>query len=390
MLNHLQPQFRPLKRRRTRTPGVVRQLRHALAVLVALRLAGLGAGGAHIDDLSREPAHNALGDRPGTLWVEACFVFNGITSTYHFSSFPIGKQVDIDGNTIKTFMYVPAHGYANSPQPGTNDATLVIGDGTNYLSGRGRVFENLHEEYRAPFWNPPTPRANAGDITIWSTTTPVPDSWIPHLAPLGTVASQYGDTAFVAGFSRLSTPSTGLLPETGDSYGFYATILSSVPGDTQPGIFTSLQYHTGDSTVSLNGNSNTGGSGSWVFNSQGQWIGAAVAVTGTYTSTSRSTVFANFTSSEFYNQLAPYLGIQVLPGVRITSVIPDGADMLITFRGYGGTNYFAQAASTLVGTNNFVDVSLPLVVPDGGWTTNTLRYVGALTNASGFYRIRLQ
>lgn len=184
-----------------------------------------------------------------------------------------------------------------------------------------------------------------------------------------------------------------MLPETGDSYGYNAPIGFIVPQDTQSGAFFSLFYDDGPG-VPYNGNSNQGGSGSWVFNPSGQLIGAAVAATGTPSDISRSTVVANFTDPGFYNQIAPYVGIQVVPakGAKITSVTTDASDVLVSFRGSGSSNYFVRATSFLGGTNsNFLDISPSISPTQSGITVSTFRDVGALTNsAARFYRIRVQ
>ena len=90
-------------------PDAARKPRRLLAAHPILRSFATGLAvcthGAHIDNLSREPVHNALGDRPGTLFVDGEKLVQGQWYYWHFTAFPIGKQVDIDGNTIKTFMY---------------------------------------------------------------------------------------------------------------------------------------------------------------------------------------------------------------------------------------------------------------------------------------------
>ena len=296
--------------------------KHAAAGIAVLALAMCAANGAAIKDLSLEPAHNLLGDLPGTLWVAAQYNDNaGTVIDYHFSSFPVGKQVDGFGTTLKTFFYLPLHAYSYQ-----YESVQGVGGGTNWMTNPGLLFENLQEEYRSPLWNPSSPNTTAGDFSIWSTTTAVPDSWFHELAPLGSVLQ--GEIAFEAGFGRLSTPATGVLPATGDSYGFYAEIRNTVGSNVQDGNYKSLDFDT-NSLVAYNGAGNPGDSGSWVLDSQGRLIGAAVATIGGYTDTIRTTEFEDFTAPAFATQLAPYAGVTVVPEPGTCGLLLGGLALLL-------------------------------------------------------------
>ena len=82
------------------------------------------------------------------------------------------------------------------------------------------------------------------------------------------------------------------------------------------------------------------------------------------------------------------------PGVfRITSILKQGNNILITWRTYGGKTNMVQTTTGGVGgsySNNFADLS-PQIIPTGTSesTTNYL-HVGATTNAPvRYYRVRL-
>ena len=298
--------------------------KHAVVGLAVLGLATGAVQGAAIKDLSLEPAHNLLGDLPGTLWVQGYYNNNaGTQGYYHVSSFPVGKQIDQSGTTLKTFFYLPLHTYAEDPFA----SIVAVGGGTNWMSNPGLLFENLHEEYRSPLWNPSSPDSTAGDFSIWSTTTAVPDSWIHELAPLGSVLE--GDIAFEAGFGRLSTPATGVLPATGDSYGFYGKISNAVGSNVQDGTYKSTSFNATNNFVAYQGAGNPGDSGSWVLDSQNRLIGAAVAGQGGYNDVIRSTDFADFTAPAFASQLAPYAGVTVVPEPGTCGLLLAGLALLL-------------------------------------------------------------
>jgi hypothetical protein len=119
---------------------------------------------------------------------------------------------------------------------------------------------------------------------------------------------QQGDVVSVAGFDLMSTPPTGLLPESGDCSGYNTMIEDSVPGDTQRRIYKGAFYDYDSQSIPSHGSSNTGGSGSKVLNAQGQIGGAVVGGTGNYTDGVRTDIIADFTQPEFSGQLAPYAG----------------------------------------------------------------------------------
>ena len=81
------------------------------------------------------------------------------------------------------------------------------------------------------------------------------------------------------------------------------------------------------------------------------------------------------------------------PGLfNITSVVPQGNDMLITWQTVGGETNVVQVTTGTSGSysNNFTDLS-PIIIPKGGdfTTTNYLDAGGATNGPMRYYRVRL-
>jgi len=94
---------------------------------------------------------------------------------------------------------------------------------------------------------------------------------------------------------------------------------------------------------------------------------------------------------EYLSGTVPTNGASFL---HITSVTPQGNDMLVTWRTAGGHTNVVQAATGLAGgsySNNFVDVSPYIIVQGSGDTTTNYTDLGGATNSpSRYYRVRLQ
>jgi T5SS/PEP-CTERM-associated repeat protein len=78
--------------------------------------------------------------------------------------------------------------------------------------------------------------------------------------------------------------------------------------------------------------------------------------------------------------------------LRITTVVRQGADVLITWQTVGGKNYVLQFVpiNTTGFTNVFTDYSPLISMPSGPASTTNYLDVGAATNASArYYRVRL-
>ena len=81
------------------------------------------------------------------------------------------------------------------------------------------------------------------------------------------------------------------------------------------------------------------------------------------------------------------------PGLfNITSIVPQGNDVLITWQTVGGETNVIQATTGTSGnySNNFTDIS-PIIVPNAGDLTNAtyLDTGGATTVPTRYYRVRL-
>jgi len=81
------------------------------------------------------------------------------------------------------------------------------------------------------------------------------------------------------------------------------------------------------------------------------------------------------------------------PGLfNITSIVPQGNDMLITWQTVGGETNVVQVTTGTSGSysNNFSDLS-PIIIPKGGdfTTTNYLDVGGATNGPMRYYRVRL-
>ena len=82
-----------------------------------------------------------------------------------------------------------------------------------------------------------------------------------------------------------------------------------------------------------------------------------------------------------------------VPGLfNITSIVPQGNDMLITWQTLGGETNVVQATTGTSGSysSNFTDLS-PIIIPKGGdFTTTNYLDVGGVTNSPmRYYRVRL-
>jgi len=80
--------------------------------------------------------------------------------------------------------------------------------------------------------------------------------------------------------------------------------------------------------------------------------------------------------------------------LHITSVTPQGNDVVVTWQTAGGHTNVLQAAAGLPGgsySNNFVDVSPFVIIPGSGATTTNYPDSGGATNSpTRYYRVRLQ
>jgi hypothetical protein len=75
---------------------------------------------------------------------------------------------------------------------------------------------------------------------------------------------------------------------------------------------------------------------------------------------------------------------------RISSVLPQGNDMVITWKTAGGRTNRVQATTSASYTNDFTDIGVPLVIPGSGDVTTNHTDTGGATNVpSRYYRIRL-
>jgi hypothetical protein len=90
---------------------------------------------------------------------------------------------------------------------------------------------------------------------------------------------------------------------------------------------------------------------------------------------------------------AEYVTPAPAPGLfNVTSITPQGNDILITWQTVGGETNVVQVATGSSGsyTSNFTDLS-PIIIPKGGdFTTTNYLDVGGATNAPNrYYRVRL-
>ena len=275
-----------------------------VAVVALLGLASQWMQASEILDPNQLQASYDLGASiPGVVWVQGTYTFPDGSNppfNYYFSGFVIGMRKDVNGNVLNTYIAVPMHGFSYTRES-------ITGAGTgNYFSKNGVNFTNLTSVYQSPLWSPGGPNSTAGDIAIFSSTTAVPDNWVHPLAPLGSL--QLGTVVTSIGYGLPSTPN-GTLTTTGNAMSFNSYTSSSVPGDTSSGNHFSGLMGPG---VVLSGAANNGDSGSLAINSAGQIIGMAVATLGGPTELFRSTTFNDFTSADYYNQVAPYAGIIIV------------------------------------------------------------------------------
>ncbi len=298
-----------------------------LSAIAAVGVTSQKADGAAVK-ASDVAASNLLGDVPGNLWVTAQAEWAGNPDgsgvfNFNFTAFPIGKQVDLQGNTTKTFFYFPDHELAGTPTTITG-----VGDGTNYMTNRGREFQNVQIEYRGGF-NYDTSWGVANDVVIASTTTVVPDSWILPLAPEG--AATAGQIVSSAGYDRLRIDGV-LQPKNGESYGVNGELSDTLTSDfIRDGSYKSI-YSDTTGSIPVSGLVQQGGSGSRVLSSSGEVLGAIVAGSPFNTYDSGFSFLANFTAPGYRNQLLPYSGTQVVPEPGVLGIVVGGAGVLLRRR----------------------------------------------------------
>ena len=94
---------------------------------------------------------------------------------------------------------------------------------------------------------------------------------------------------------------------------------------------------------------------------------------------------------EYLSGTVPTNGASFL---HITSVTPQGTNVVVTWQTAGGHTNVVQAATGLPDgsySNNFVDVSSNIIIAGSGDTTTNYTDSGAATNnPSRYYRVRLQ
>jgi hypothetical protein len=276
------------------------------AAVAVMGLTAKLASGAEILNPSDLPASYNLGaNTPGIVYFLGAYNENGSIVNYNWTGVVIGEQVSPQANVLQTFIATPMHPFASLP------GESVIGAGTgNYITQNGATLANLTPVYESPLFNANNPWGNAGDVSVWSTTTALSPSSIRAFASPGSL--QIGGTVTIAGYGGPSTPN-GILSPTGNPMAFDAYISSSVSGNVEAGgdFFSGLMDPGLD--VSMNGAGNPGESGAIALNQSGQILGDVVSSTGALTDLDRATDIENWSMPDFSSQLAPYEGIQTVP-----------------------------------------------------------------------------
>ena len=103
------------------------------------------------------------------------------------------------------------------------------------------------------------------------------------------------------------------------------------------------------------------------------------------------------TDGDGMNNLAEFLAgtdtTNSASSLHIISVVPQGSDMLITWKTAGGYTNAVQATTGDVSggyATNFVDISDPIIIyGTGDATTNYLDSGGAANAPARYYRVRL-
>jgi hypothetical protein len=341
-----------------------------LAVVGILLFAGQALYGCEILDPSQLQASYTLASNTlGVLWVTGHYD-DGVDppNDYYFSGFVIGIKRDASGNVLKTYIAMAMHTAAGVP------GAVVTGAGSgNVYSKNGLILTNLQQEYVSPYWNRNQPDNTPGDVAIYSSTTPVPDSWVHQLAPLNAIPypgfdQQINGVATSFGYGTPSTPN-GTLTPTGNPMAFAGNLSTSLPSNVEwDENYLSIQMYPYNEPY-LNGAANSRDSGSMVLNSSNQIIGMTVAVTGGPTDLDRDTVFDNFMAAAYHNQVAPYAGIIVTP--PMLQFQTSGPNLVLT---WNGPNVL-QAATNVAGP--YLDV-----------TNAPNPYTNALTAPQQFFRLR--
>jgi hypothetical protein len=99
------------------------------------------------------------------------------------------------------------------------------------------------------------------------------------------------------------------------------------------------------------------------------------------------TVFVNGIPSP-----ASILNIEDLSAFRITSLLQQGNDMLITWQTFGGSTNVVQATTGDAGgsySNNFTDLNPQIIITGTGLVTTNYPDTNGATNNCRYYRVRL-
>jgi len=315
-------------------------------------------------------SYTLASNTPGVLWVQGTYTDpEGIDPPFDYddSGFVIGIEKDSTGKVLKTYIAIPMH---TSAYPGQN---VYLAGSKNFNDQDGLVLTNLQLEYQSPFWDPDLPDGTPGDVAIYSSTTVVPDNWVHALAPTNSIpypgsGNPITGIATSLGYGYPST-TNDFLSQTGDPMGFRGDLVTWVPDDVEA---DSNYLGISMSPVGepfLNGAANPGDSGSMVLNTNNQIIGMTVSSTGGATDTDRETIFENFTSPGFYEQVSPYAGIIVVPPTPDFSM--HGKNFILSWNGA----FTLQSATNAIGVYSDIPSA-------------TSPYTNAMTAPRRFFRLR--
>ena len=272
-------------------------LRNKVAPTVAALAAGMQMlkAGALIAE-NQIPGAQALGNEfPGALFANAQYNDGTTVINYSFS----GGFIGINDILALSYFVLPGH-----DTQGPHVSITSVGYGPSIANPTGYL-PNVNLVYAGNV-DLTNPSMTAGDISIYSTTFRPPNSWI-H--PIASSSPVQGDLLTAVSYGRVSTPSTGRLPQyDGLRLGWNATALNGSSLNVNDAYYGGMLFGS-SSGISLNGGGNNGDSGAFVYNQNGKIVGPVASGNPSYTADPKATYFADYSTSEFNSQFSQYSGI---------------------------------------------------------------------------------
>jgi hypothetical protein len=264
---------------------------------------------------------------------------------------------------------------------GITNAILQIGLGSNALTNQGQT-ANVVAVVVHPTWLTNFYHGNTLDIAVLTLDRPLS----AQPAVVGPAPPRFTSTCSESGFGIVSSSNGGDKPFDGNIRGWTMRV-AGYGGQSQFDEWSTdyIRMQGYDLDYPPDGTYPGGGyhgdSGGGVYDSSGRAVGITVSGIVGITATTFAT---RLDVAQSWIQ-----SIIASEPPQILSIVPQGNDILLNWRGAGGSNYVVQATSALGGTNIFTDISGVIGLPGSGTVVTNYLDAGTLTNQpTRFYRIR--